>query len=305
MADLVFGLIIMTLLCVALFKIGLRAARFQTPNGIRLLAVATVASVLSYKALLWDKPILASLLPFSNLIVVGNWFPLGAAFLSGVIFDVLPRSRRSAMLSVLAASSAFCVAHPLLGTAPGCGEQFDADGRSVQTTEATCSAACAASLLRSYGIDATEQEMAELCLTRNGTRWQGLYRGLKTKTKNTRWDVKVVSGTANELSGIGGQLILTVGLGQSNDAETLTAEFGWAQNVNHSVICLSFDANGDPLIYDPSPGYGKERWPAKHLKQLYRGHALQLVKRTESENLTRAFRYRAGASELLHRAGHP
>src|SRR5260221_7046371 len=38
------------------------------------------------------------------------------------------------------------------------------------------------------GISATEQEMADLCITRRGTYWQGLYRGLKLKTAGTLWE---------------------------------------------------------------------------------------------------------------------
>ena len=41
----------------------------------------------------------------------------------------------------------------------------------------------------STASQSTEQEMAELCLTRHGTSWQGLYRGLKLKTAGTGWDV--------------------------------------------------------------------------------------------------------------------
>ena len=35
--------------------------------------------------------------------------------------------------------------------------------------------------------------MAELCLTRRGTSWMGLYRGLKLKTEGTPWKVEMVS----------------------------------------------------------------------------------------------------------------
>ena len=234
----------------------------------------------AYTAFLWNSPNLVVLLPFSNLILTGNWFPPAAAFLGGLVFELLPASRRRPTECLLIGASAFCLVYPLLGKAPQCRETYDADGRCIQSTDATCSAACAASLLRSPGIWATEQEMADLCLTRRGTQWQGLYRGLKAKTRNTNWDVELVTCSAKELRYYPGELILTVGLDPSQAAaEDLSAEFGWDPSVWHSVIRVGTDQLGNPLIYDPSPGYGKERWPASQLNTLYRGHALRLVPR--------------------------
>lgn len=286
MSDLSIGLIIMTFLCVALFRMGLRAGRFHSRVLTSGLAVATVSSVLIYGVWLWDNPVLAELLPFSNLILLGNWFPLGAALLGGLIFDLLPTRRRPFMLGGLGVAAGLCLIAPLLGSAPDCGEMFDADGRCIQSTDATCSAACAVSLLKSHGIAATEQEMAELCLTRKGTRWQGLYRGLKAKTRDTQWDVQVVRCSTEQLRHMPGQMILAVGAdGASADAEELQAEFGWNPSLRHSVIRLSVDHTGDPLIYDPSPGYGEERWRSATLQQLYRGHGLRLVPRTQGPGL--------------------
>jgi hypothetical protein len=283
MSDLSIGLIIMTFLCVVLFRMGLRAGRFHSRLVISGLAVATVTFVLIYGVWLWDNPVLADLLPFSNLILLGNWFPLGAALLGGLIFDLLPTRRRPFMLGSLGVAAILCLIAPLLGSAPECGAMFDADGRCVQSTEATCSAACAVSLLNLHGIAATEQEMAELCLTRKGTRWQGLYRGLKTKTVGTPWDVEVVRCSTEELRHLPGQMILAVGAsGTGAGAEELQAEFGWNPSLQHSVIRLSVDHIGNPLIYDPSPGYGEERWRSTTLQQLYRGHGLRLVPRTET-----------------------
>ena len=87
---------------------------------------------------------------------------------------------------------------PLLGRTPACSERWDELGTCLQTTDYTCSPACAATLLKKYGIAATEQEMAELCLTRRGTSWQGLYRGLKLKTAGTDWDVAGLPAAPDE-----------------------------------------------------------------------------------------------------------
>ena len=54
------------------------------------------------------------------------------------------------------------------------------DGTCPQTTEYSCSAAAAVTLLARHGIRTTEARMAGLCLTRAGlgTPSLGLYRGL-------------------------------------------------------------------------------------------------------------------------------
>jgi hypothetical protein len=74
--------------------------------------------------------------------------------------------RRSYTAALLAGVAGLAAVIPLLGNVPKCGEHWDRLGTCLQTTRYTCSPAAAATLLRKYDIDATEQEMAELCLTR-------------------------------------------------------------------------------------------------------------------------------------------
>ena len=75
---------------------------------------------------------------------------------------------------------------PVLGAVPECGERWDGS-LCLQTSPRTCTPACAATLLSLHGIDTTERDMAQLCLTRQGrswyggTSWQGLYRGIETE----------------------------------------------------------------------------------------------------------------------------
>jgi Peptidase C39 family len=83
-------------------------------------------------------------------------------------------ARRIVLVLALEAVAWFAVVRPIWGIPPRCRDRWEGDF-CVQTTEATCTAACAATLLRVHGIEVTEQEMADLCLTRRGTRWQGLY----------------------------------------------------------------------------------------------------------------------------------
>lgn len=282
-ADLVVGLAVIAALAVGLFLLTARWAERLSPWACNVAAIAVVAGLFFYIRHVWYDPRLAGWLPLTNLIVVGNWLPLFAAVIASLVWRRnahLPR-RRLITVGGLAICSSLAVLFPLLGSAPQCGNRWDNLGTCLQTTERTCSPACAATLLRRHGIAATEQEMAELCLTRTGTSWQGLYRGLKHKTAGTAWDVQVVSGSAEELALLPrGPAILSVGLSESAPANSdFTREFGWVPGVNHSVILEGFNSHGCATIADPSLPMCREQWDAETLRTLWRGYAIRLVNR--------------------------
>src|SRR5262249_5213226 len=196
----------------------------------------TTLATAAYVAFLYNDVLIAKLLPFSNLIVVGNWIPPLTGLLAGLAWSLIPRparptapatsttqphagessrivlARRLAVVVSLQTLGWLTVLRPLWGVAPRCRDRWDGTF-CVQTTDLTCTAACAATLLNAHGIRATEQEMAELCLTREGTQWQGLYRALKLKTAGTPWDVEVVHGGFDHLKALDhGPAILAAGV---------------------------------------------------------------------------------------------
>ncbi|HLQ45434.1 MAG TPA: hypothetical protein VK137_11935, partial [Planctomycetaceae bacterium] len=214
MGDIYLGLLILAVVDAALFVLGRAVARRVSPRRGNLCACLTFAALIAYFAWLWDQVVLSRLLPFSNLIVLGNWFPLAAGFLGGVASGRSASATWRRWLSVagLQVAAVAAVLAPLFGTAPKCGNQWDSTGICCQTTDQTCSAASAGTLLKMHGINATEQEMADLCLTRHGTNWMGLYRGLKKKTAGTAWDVEMLVCSADELRLLNPPIILSVGL---------------------------------------------------------------------------------------------
>lgn len=129
--------------------------------------------------------------------------------------------------------------------------------------------------------------MADLCLTRTGTTWQGLYRGLKLKTEATDWDVSVVRGDVGDLvAASSSPMILSVGLEWGREVDgAYEREFGWAPGLRHSVLMLSADGADRVEIADPNPDIGREIWTVDELSLLYRGPALQLVQRRNSLQL--------------------
>ena len=286
MGDLILGLVVIAATAIALFAFTARAARHHHPRAIDAVALLIVSGLFAYIRWLWYDPRLAEWLPFANLIVIGNWLPLFAAALAGLVWGRVstPTTRQALTVAALAASGILAAVFPLLGESPHCGQRWDKLGTCLQTTSRTCSPACAATLLVKHGIPATEQEMAYLCLTRTGTSWQGLYRGLKLKTSGTAWDVQVCRGPLEELAQqTGGPMIISVGLASGAPPNSeFTREFGWVPGVNHSVILESIRPGGTVVIADPTQEMAREQWDREMLRLLWRGHAMRLVPRGRS-----------------------
>lgn len=250
-----------------------------------LLALLLVIALFSYVNYVWYDVRLATLIPSASLVVLGNWLPLFAAGMAALLRKRIADApfRQAVFTGGLTLAGGFALVQPILGQPPRCGNEWDRDGNCLQTTNFTCSAACAATILREHGILASEQEMAELCLTRQGTSWQGLYRGLKLKTVGTAWDVEVTKCTFEQLQQLAAEkrpMILSVGLarGQVVDSD-FTKEFGWIPGVNHSVILRHYTSHGSAVIADPTQALCTEHWDEKQMQTLWRGYAVRLVKR--------------------------
>lgn len=283
MSDLALGYVIIAALAAGLFLLTFTASRRLSPAAGSLATAIVVALLFVYIRTLWSDVRLVRWLPVTNLIVVGNWLPLFAAALAGLVWQStsLSRLRRSLATVGLVGAGAIAACYPLAGSTPTCGDRWDRLGMCVQTTRVTCSPAAAATLLRHYGIATSEQEMARLCLTRHGTSWQGLYRGLKLKTAGTRWEVRLVAMTADELlQPRTTPLLLSVGIGRGADVDReFTREFGWLPGVNHSVVLLGVNGHRSATIADPAFEMCREQWDAGTLRTLWQGYAFELVPR--------------------------
>lgn len=283
MYDLWIAYGILAIAAAAVFILSFSIARRQSRLRAQFIAGVVVLALFAYIRWVWYSPTLADWLPWSNLVVLGNWLPLFAAALAGLVWHSAHRSplRRVTTVGVLFGCGLLASLYPLLGSPPKCTDHWDSTGMCLQTTTTTCSPACAAAILKRHGIDATESEMAELCLTRSGTSWLGLYRGLKLKTAGTRWDVRIVHGSLEEIACVASRpMILSVGLPSDAPANSdYTHEFGWVPGVNHSVIVERFTSSGCAVVADPSQPMSREQWDGPTLRTLWRGHAFQLVPR--------------------------
>ena len=293
--DLYVGVVIMLMVSAGLFLIGRRIAIVAPRWVTNVLAILTILGVAAYVVYLRDNVLMAIMLPYSNLVVLGNWLPPGVGFLGGLAWIRVygGRLRKGAYTAVLFAVGLFALLHPLLGEPPECKndwrgyelDRFEGPNENVdvclQTSDATCSAACAATVLMLADIEANEGELARLSLTRKGTTWQGLYRGLKLKTAGTAWDVDVFYCEADELPDlIGSPIILAVGIPRGTDVDRkYIEEYGWVPGQLHSVVLLGFVDNGRALIGEPTPDIGLETWSKEELALLWRGVGLRLVSR--------------------------
>lgn len=259
--------------------------------GLNLAALLTILTGGLYFVFVWDQAVLTALVPVSGLIVLGNWFPVFAGFLAGIVWCGQGSVQRRMVPTVLLVSvSVFALVIPLIGKSPACSEKWKND-ICLQTTRYTCSPASAATLLRLHGIEATESEMAELCLTRKGTNWMGLFRGLALKTKGSPWKVDVFDVPPDRIDAtVDGPAILVARLPGEESKSPLVDTCGWIPGQAHSVVLLHNLTDDVLVVGDPS--FGRELWRLSDLQLLWTGRGIRLVPRdpTESEALLATIR---------------
>lgn len=294
MIDIYLGLLIATGMSGVAFYGAWTLSRKAPPRLCNLLAIAVVLTLMLFIRDLWNSQALARYLPYSNLIILGNWMVPTVALLGGLAWHRMPGRffRKSLLVGAMLSVAGYSLVHPLCGQVPHCDNVWRNEV-CLQSTNASCSPASAATLLRWYQISATEQEMAELCLTRReGTYWQGLYRGLKLKTRDTPWDVEVFA--TNNLADLqqmtlNGPVILTVGI--PTDAKVspvYEADWGWVRGVSHSVVLFGFLPRQLVRVGDPSVDDGQENWTRTDLEVLWQGYGIRLVPRSGRTNILAA-----------------
>ena len=130
MGDLYLGMLILALASAGLFAITRRSSRSLSAWLCNALAASVIVTAAIYSRLVWQQVELAEFLPFSNLIVVGNWFPLLAAVVAGLAWHRIHGGGFRKGVSCLAVTGAawLAVVFPLLGEPPDCGNRWSRDG---------------------------------------------------------------------------------------------------------------------------------------------------------------------------------
>ncbi len=270
MNDLYAGIVVVVLASIALFAAALRYGR----PYVAVVACAAVVALGIYCVTTPRGLWLAAVLPFSNLIVVGNWHLPAVALLAGIFWRARRRSPawlRAIVVLPLLGYFLFDVCRPLLGSPPPLQDEW-LGGVCQQTSSQSCSAAAGATLLRAYGIGSSEREMADLCLTRpRGTMIAGLYRGLILKTEDTPYRVEVCRTNFAGLREVPAALLSLV-----PPEDTLLSWFSAARH-GHSSVFLGCNTNGSVTLGDPQ--LGLVVMDAESFQQRWNGEIIRLVRR--------------------------
>ena len=278
MTDLYIGMAILAAVSQLVLMGTVWSTRNITKREATAVGVVVALLIVCYLRFIWKSSVLADYLPYSSIVVLSNWFPPAAAFLAGITWThgYGSKLRRVLFGGVLFATSCWSVVSPLLGSPPVCENIWDEHSVCRQTSRYTCTPAAAAMLLTWHGILAQESEMAELCLTRKGTTWQGLFPGLTIKTRDQPYRVRVIECEWDELSEkLTGPAILSVGIDPSKPyPEHYTKYWGWMPGVRHSVMLRDVLPDGRLSIADPA--VGAEFWEEADLQTLFRGRFLTL-----------------------------
>jgi predicted double-glycine peptidase len=276
--DLAIGIMLLVSGSGLSFYGGWRLVRRHGPRFTGVAAVVVFTATLGFAARCHGQLGLAHLLPVSGVIVLGNWIPIGAAALAGMVAgqSSIPAWRRLAILGMSTGLAWYTVVQDVFTPASWATAPRFNNGVCMQTTADSCSASCAASLLIEHGISARENEMMTLCLTRHGgTPELGLYRGLKLKTEDTPWEVQILPRTPEALLG---QDVFPALLLVSADAFGGDARPWWRpRKADHAVVAYGITANGSVEVGDPASG--RTTWSIKQFRQRWLGAGLRLIRR--------------------------
>jgi len=281
MLDIWTGLIFVAIVFVAIVLLTQRVSTLVSGTTRSLIGAGALLFGAAYVVYAQNDVRLARYLPFSNLLVVGNAVPYFAAVIVGLV-GAEPRlsiPRRIVATTALAFISTYATVKPLLGVVPACKNDWNGDV-CMQTTRYTCSAACAASLLRSVDVNTTEQEMAGLCFSDQGTNWTGLYRGLSLKTADSNYRVETFVAELSDLAEMNCRqipVILTVRLtpGVAAADSRYQKDWGWVPGLSHSVLFYGFIDDEHVSIGDPS--IGREQWTVADLDLLWQRSGVRLI----------------------------
>ena len=287
MEDLRLAIGLIAFVSIAVFSTTFRLLRNRSKTFLDVVAVLIVALIAVYVQTVWGQLWIVKWIPLSSVIVLSNWFPPLLAALGATVWlrlEPATLARRMPIMIVVVAAAVYSIMHFVPTEPPECGNEWDRGiGRFMapvcrQTTNHTCSAAAAATILRTLGIESSEQEMARLCLTRSGTTWLGLYHGLATKLRGTDYRVEFFEGDVADLKKLSASypVLLCCELNEqvAQMMPTFVTEGGWIPGLAHSVVYFG-EYNKIHVIGDPSRGY--EAWNGQELNTLWTGTGLTIV----------------------------
>ncbi len=278
--DLITGLVVITIVSVLAYRVGKHLGR-GVCHCRSLLFVESLALSLIFAWSLAGRLVWATAVPSSGVVYWSNLMPVFLGFTAGLATATpgLARWRRPFTVSLLALIAvvhlALPITRPLLAPAIVSANGQWREGICLQTHEATCGAAAAATLLNLNGLSASEQQMIQFCLTsRQGTEPLGLYRGLKLVSERSGRGIQVGSRDPNQW--IAKHQLPNVALirfSDSNDSGPIRRLLG-PRGEGHAVVVLGFE-DGQWILGDPA--VGRVSWSDADFRRRFTGDMIFLA----------------------------
>ena len=283
MLDLLAAAAVIAMLSFAAYAAGLWVTLHLPKRTAGLIAVAVAFVSAVFTLTVRGRLCMTSLLPFSAVVVLGDWLPIGAGYLAGVLAgDASLAPWRKILIAAPMTLLAWCSIVQCFFT----GVQLDEHpwsqfGFPIQSNNVSCSPTAGAELLRTAGISADEREMIDVCLTQSaGTTTLGLYRGLTLKAAAAGLKVRPFYGTAAQARELRGPMLAFVYTSDPVErAEPLLSVL--PSPGDHSIIVYGFTPRGEADVGDPA--LGRLPWTRARFDECFSGEALQLVPIHESE----------------------
>ena len=288
MADLRLAMALMMLLSVASF---LGVQRLCAKAGPRVLDAAAAALVLIvgvYIRLVWGQLWIVKWIPLPSVVILANWFPVLLGILAGILWQRLrsySMPRRIPIQLLLIGATVWSEIYVIPRKRPECGNEWIEPTAEVpfricvQTTPYTCSAASAATILDSLGIPSSEKEMAELCLTGEGTTWLGLYHGLSLRLQGTGLGIDFFEGNLTDLDVATADFPVLLCCRLSDEVDRANPDYrdrsGWIPGIAHSIVLFG-RVETVYAVGDPSQE-SLELWTEQDVINLWTGQGLRIV----------------------------
>jgi len=251
---MLFAISLMVFIAVLAFLAGRKITR-HTPQYLHIIILLIcIALAMAYVVLARDSAWQIMCMPFTNTIIYGKWLFIIASFVAGLLSSsgiIRPLSRLILIPAMLLVGS-MDFGEYVLYPKPPIGN-IVIDSIIGQSSDATCSPAACATLLRLYHVEVLEKDMAEACLTtENGTPNQGIWRALKMYVPD---GYKVSVARFHDYNSLPFPLLVNMKL-KSDDfnASIHYGQWGWKPAVPHTVVLLGRAENGKLLVADPATG---------------------------------------------------
>ena len=271
--DLAITATLWLVCAIILFRFGKRFGA-QNPFTARWLIVGSILLAAFLAWLSSGKLLWAQWVPLSFVVLLCNTFVILVVVAAGLLVGTHCLSaRRERMASIALCTTAVlflssAAIRPMLEPLPAKLQENWVEAVCIQSHEATCAPAAAATLLNLHGIAKTERQMAAACLTsRSGTLALGTFRGLCIGTRDSRVRPRALVCSPEEYAD-----------SDLNRCLPLLAHVQFEKDeVGHSVVVLERLEGGDWLIADPA--VGMQQWSNSYFRRCWNGEGIFMVAR--------------------------